>query len=140
MDYYNKYKYIIVGFTVWFFIQLFKVINDRITTKKWHWRRMFGAGGMPSSHSATTVCIATMMGRYEGFDSPIFALSFLFAMIVMYDATGVRRAVGKQAKVLNDILSNTKTNNMEKLQEMIGHTPFQVACGAIIGLIVGVIC
>ena len=138
--YYKNHKFIIVILLVWFFIQLFKVICDRIETKKWHWRRMFGAGGMPSSHSATVVCLATLMGKYEGIDSPAFVISFVFAMIVMYDAAGVRRAVGKQAKVLNDILSNTKTNNFEKLQEMTGHTPVQVVCGAIIGLIVGLIC
>ena len=63
-----------------------------------------GAGGMPSSHSAIVTCIATMIGKSEGFDTPIFALSLIFAMVVMYDAAGVRRAAGKQARLLNKIV------------------------------------
>ena len=96
-------KYIMVPFLLWFTIQLFKVICDLITTKKFNFKRIMGAGGMPSSHSAVVTGLATLIGKDEGLDSPIFALSVLFAFVVMYDAAGVRRAAGKQAKLLNKI-------------------------------------
>lgn len=132
-----SFKYILVPLTLWFSIQLFKVIYEYCETKKWNWSRLMGAGGMPSSHSAVVVCLAIMIGKHEGFQSSMFALSGIFALITMYDAAGVRRAVGKQAMILNDIIKNQKLSNAEKLQEMTGHTPVQVLTGAIIGLIIG---
>lgn len=138
-NFYTKYKFMLVPFVVWLSIQLFKVIYEYKKTKKWDWKRLWGAGGMPSSHSAVVVTLACLIGKSEGTSSPIFALSMIFALIVMYDAAGVRRAVGNQAKVLNDILNNHELTNAEKLQEMTGHTPIQVATGALIGLIVGMI-
>ncbi len=134
-----QFKYILVPLTLWFSIQLFKVIYEYCETKKWNWDRLMGAGGMPSSHSAIVVCLAIMIGKNEGFQSPIFALSGIFALITMYDAAGVRRAVGKQAMILNDIIRNQKLTSAEKLQEMTGHTPVQVIAGAILGVITGVI-
>lgn len=130
-------KYIIVPFVTWFGIQLFKVLYKRVHEGVWDIERILGAGGMPSSHSAIAVSLATMIGKNVGWDTPIFALSVIFSLIVMYDAAGVRRAVGKQARILNDILNNQKLSNAEKLQEMTGHTPIQVAAGALIGIIVG---
>ena len=132
-----RYKYIIVPFVTWFGIQLFKVLYKRVHEGAWDIERILGAGGMPSSHSAIAVSLATMIGKNVGWDTPIFALSVIFSLIVMYDAAGVRRAVGKQARILNDILNNQKLSNAEKLQEMTGHTPIQVAAGALIGIIVG---
>ena len=132
-----RYKYIIVPFFTWFGIQLFKVLYKRVHEGVWDMERILGAGGMPSSHSAIAVSLATMIGKNIGWDTPIFALSVIFSLIVMYDAAGVRRAVGKQARILNDILKNQKLSNAEKLQEMTGHTPIQVAAGALIGIIVG---
>ncbi len=132
-----RYKYIIVPFVTWFGIQLFKVLYKRVHEGVWDIERILGAGGMPSSHSAIAVSLATMIGKSVGWDTPIFALSVIFSLIVMYDAAGVRRAVGKQARILNDILNNQKLSNAEKLQEMTGHTPIQVAAGALIGIIVG---
>ena len=132
-----RYKYIIVPFVTWFGIQLFKVLYKRVHEGVWDIERILGAGGMPSSHSAIAVSLATMIGKNVGWDTPIFALSVIFSLIVMYDAAGVRRAVGKQARILNDILNNQKSSNAEKLQEMTGHTPIQVAAGALIGIIVG---
>ena len=132
-----QFKYILVPLTLWFSIQLFKVIYEFSETKKWNWRRLMGAGGMPSSHSAIVVCLAIMIGRHEGFQSSLFALSGIFALVTMYDAAGVRRAVGKQAMILNDIIRNQKLTSAEKLQEMTGHTPIQVLAGAFLGLIVG---
>ena len=137
-----QYKYIIVPFAVWFFIQLFKLIYDLVTTKKFNFKRILGAGGMPSSHSAVVTALATMIGKSQGVDSPMFGLSIIFAFVVMYDAAGVRRAAGKQAKLLNKIVNTpglTGVEVTEKLQEVLGHTPIQVFVGAIIGIIVGLI-
>lgn len=142
MEFYNQYKYLIVPFMTWFCIQTFKVIWDLVTLKKFNFKRIVGAGGMPSSHSATTVAITTMIGKSQGTSSPIFALSLIFALVVMYDACGVRRETGKQAHILNEIVNTpglTKVEINEKLVELVGHTPIQVIVGALIGLIVGFI-
>ena len=135
-------KYIYIPFLLWFSIQLFKVIYDLVTTKKFNFKRIMGAGGMPSSHSAVVSGLATLIGKYEGVGTPLFALSFIFAFVTMYDAAGVRRAAGKQAKLLNKIVQTPGLSNVEvteKLQEVLGHTPTQVFVGAFIGLIVGLV-
>ena len=98
---------------------------------------------MPSSHSAVVTSLATMVGKDNGIDSAIFAVSLIFACIVMYDAAGVRRAAGKQAKILNKIVETPGLTNLqvqERLVEVLGHTPTQVIVGAIIGVVVGLIC
>ena len=133
-------KYIYIPLLTWFFIQLFKVIWDLVETKKFNFKRILGAGGMPSSHSAVVMALATLVGKNVGFDSPVFALAVIFAFVVMYDAAGVRRAAGKQAKLLNKLLETpglTGVQVTEKLVEVLGHTPLQVFVGAIIGIIVG---
>ena len=138
----SEYKYIIVPFATWFFIQLFKLIYDLVTTKKFNFKRILGAGGMPSSHSAVVVSLCTMIGKNYGINSAIFGLAVIFAFVVMYDAAGVRRAAGKQAKLLNKIVQTPGLSGVEvseKLQEVLGHTPIQVFVGAFIGLIVGII-
>ena len=135
-------KYIYVPLILWFAIQLFKLIYDLVTTKQFNFKRIMGAGGMPSSHSAIVIALATLIGKNLGVDSPIFAVTLIFAFIVMYDACGVRRAAGKQAKVLNEIVNTRGLSNLqvqEKLQEALGHTPIQVFVGALIGLIAGMI-
>lgn len=135
-------KYIYIPFFLWFGIQLFKVIYDLVTTKKFNFKRIMGAGGMPSSHSAVVTSLATLIGKYQGVDSSIFALSLIFAFVVMYDACGVRRAAGKQAKLLNKIVETpglTSVQVSERLVEVLGHTPTQVIVGATIGIIAGLI-
>ena len=135
-------KYIYVPFLLWFCIQLFKLIYDLVTTKKFNFKRIMGAGGMPSSHSAVVTGLATLIGKYEGVGSPIFAVAFILAFVVMYDACGVRRAAGKQAALLNKLIETPGLTGMqvsEKLVEVLGHTPKQVFVGALIGLIVGLI-
>ena len=97
---------------------------------------------MPSSHSAIVTGLATLIGKYEGVETPIFAVSLILALVVMYDACGVRRAAGKQAAVLNKIIGTpglTGVQVREKLVEALGHTPIQVFVGALIGVIVGII-
>lgn len=133
-------KFIYIPLLTWFLIQLFKVIWDLVETKKFNFKRILGAGGMPSSHSAVVMVITVMAGKNAGFDSYIFAISLVFSCVVMYDAAGVRRAAGKQARLLNKIVETpglTGVQVQEKLVEVLGHTPFQVFVGAIIGIIVG---
>ena len=135
-------KYIYVPIILWFCIQSFKLIYDLCTTQKINFKRIIGAGGMPSSHSAIVIALATLIGKNLGVDSPIFAVTLIFAFIVMYDACGVRRSAGKQAKVLNEIVNTRGLSNLqvqEKLEEALGHTPIQVFVGALIGLIAGLI-
>ena len=135
-------KYIIIPFSLWFLIQLFKLLYDLVTTKKFNFKRILGAGGMPSSHSAVVVSLATLIGKNVGLDTPIFALSLIFAFVVMYDAAGIRRAAGKQARLLNKIVETpglTGIEVSEKLVEVLGHTPFQVLVGALIGLFAGIL-
>lgn len=135
-------KNIYIPLLVWFFIQAFKVIWDLVKTKKFNFKRILGAGGMPSSHSAVVMCLSMMIGREYGFSSSIFALSLIFAAVVMYDAAGVRRAAGKQAALLNKIIDTpglSVPQVQERLVEVLGHTPVQVLVGAIIGVVVGLI-
>ena len=135
-------KYIYIPFFLWFAIQTFKVIYDLVKTKKFNFKRIMGAGGMPSSHSAIVTGLATLIGKYEGVDTPIFALALIVAFVVMYDACGVRRAAGKQAALLNKIVETPGLSGVqvsERLVEVLGHTPTQVVVGALIGVIVGLI-
>lgn len=135
-------KYIYIPFSLWLGIQLFKVIWDLVTTKKFNFKRILGAGGMPSSHAAVVTSLATLIGKNEGVDTPLFALSVIFAFVVMYDAAGVRRAAGKQAKLLNKIVETPGLKMeevQEKLVEVLGHTPLQVIVGAILGITIGLI-
>ena len=142
MNLFFQYKYLVIPFLIWFCIQTFKVFYDLIATKKFNFKRIMGAGGMPSSHSAVVTGLATMIGKSQGIDSPIFALSVVFAFVVMYDAAGIRRAAGKQAKLLNKIIETPGLSGVqvsEKLVEVLGHTPTQVLVGAVIGVLVGLI-
>ncbi len=135
-------KYIYIPFFLWFGIQLFKLIYDLVTTKKFNFKRIMGAGGMPSSHSAVVAGVATLIGKYEGVGSPVFGLALIVAFVVMYDACGVRRAAGKQAELLNKLIETpglTGVEVSERLVEVLGHTPIQVFAGALIGIIVGLI-
>lgn len=127
----------------WFIAQSLKIPLYRIVEKKWDFRRFFGSGGMPSSHTALVVSLAIMVGRLEGFGTPAFAMCFGFAAIVMADAAGVRRETGAQATVINqilrDVLVEGKPISDEQLKELVGHTPFEVLCGALIGIITSIL-
>jgi Uncharacterized protein conserved in bacteria len=127
---------------VWFGIQLFKFIYDLVKSKKFNFKRLMQAGGMPSSHSGVVISLTTMIGKNVGINSPLFAVALIFSFIVMYDAAGVRRAAGKQAKLLNKIVETpglTSLQVSERLVEVLGHTPVQVIVGAAIGVIVGLL-
>ena len=153
-------NYIInIAFISWMSAQVIKTLLTFIQYKELRLERMFGAGGMPSAHSAL-VCSVTMgIAKVEGVDSPLFALTLCFAAVVMYDAMGVRRAAGEQAKVLNKMIFSFKdinkifdflneeieeefdenTDNIirhKELKEFLGHTPLEVLGGALLGLVI----
>ena len=122
--------------------QFAKGVAALITERKFDFRYIAGSGGMPSSHSAFVTALATSAGRVDGVNSAAFAISVVLAAIVMYDAAGVRRAVSIQARILNQMMEDyfhKKGIKQEKLRELVGHTPFQVFVGAILGLIIAIL-
>lgn len=128
-----------VAFISWFIAQFMKVILTLFFEKRLDVGRFWGSGGFPSSHTSSVVSVSTAIGLAEGYDTAIYALSLVFALIVMYDASGVRRAVGKQAAILNKMIhdiSEHKHIEQEQLKELIGHTPFEVIGGALLGVLV----
>ncbi|HAW71334.1 MAG TPA: hypothetical protein DCX37_09175, partial [Firmicutes bacterium] len=117
----------------WAIAQILKVIFDYWKKKKIDFRRLVGAGGMPSSHSAFVCSLATGVALVEGWHSSIAALAICFAVVVMFDAAGVRYAAGQQAAVLNKIVeeySQLGRIQNKRLKELLGHTPFEVFVGA----------
>lgn len=136
-----QYRFLIIPAFAWFSVQLFKLLSDAFIHRRINFKRFVETGGMPSSHSAVVTSLMTSIGISEGFNSTIFAVSFVFSLIVMYDAAGVRRAAGKQASILNQLINSkqVKVDTNEKLKELLGHTPFQVIVGAIYGIVVGVL-
>ena len=130
---------LLCAITAWFVAQALKIPTYWLVEKKVDWMRFFGSGGMPSSHTAFVVSLAIMIGALEGFDTSVFALSFIMAAIVMYDATGVRKETGNQGQVLNEILRKVLINGEQiaddDLKELVGHTPLEVLCGAVVGLL-----
>lgn len=155
-------NYIInVGFVAWLLAQVLKTLFTLLLTKELVLERLIGSGGMPSSHSALTSSIAIAMVRKLGFASPEFGLAIAFAAIVMYDAMGVRRAAGEQAKVLNKIVFSMPSFPLfhkqdagedgdasepakqepimdKELKEFLGHTPVEVLGGCMLGILVAV--
>ena len=120
----------------WAIAQTLKTFTSLITEHRIDWSKVLGSGGMPSSHSAFVTSLAVGIGLTEGWDSGMFAVSFVLAAVVMYDAAGVRRAAGKQARVLNQLMTiMLKEGHLPatKLRELLGHTPFEVVMGALLG-------
>lgn len=123
----------------WGIAQILKVLFELRHHKKLNLRRLVGAGGMPSSHSAFVSALTTGIGMEEGWSSPITALAVVFALIVMYDAAGVRLAASKQAATLNKIIDELFAEgefHHERLKELLGHTPVEVIIGALLGILV----
>lgn len=129
----------------WLVAQILKTIIHMILSREFVAERLVGSGGMPSSHSATVCSLATAACFQYGADSFEFAISLILAIIVMYDAMGVRRETGIQAKVLNDMLKTfedmgrSEISTHDKLKEFVGHTPLQVLAGAILGIFIAVL-
>ena len=122
----------------WASAQIVKVPFEYLRTRKWQWGWLLTTGGLPSSHSALIVSAANAIGLFFGFDTPLFALAVAVAMIVTYDAAGVRRQAGIHAERINllfDQLLKGHMWNEEELREVLGHTPFEVAGGVLWGLL-----
>jgi len=133
---------LLAALIAWATAQILKVLLELIFLKRWNWALLFQAGGMPSSHSAMVSATALSAGLVVGFDSAVFAVATVLAMIVIYDATGVRREAGRQAVLINSMieeLSKGKFPPQEKLKEMLGHTPGEAILGTILGLTIGLV-
>jgi len=127
------------AFISWFIAQALKVILTLLKEKKFDFDRVFGSGGMPSSHTSSVMGLSTAVGLTQGWETPIYAVALLFSVIVMYDASNVRRNVGKQATLLNNIIEDLYKHHhveQERLIELVGHTPVEVFAGAILGITV----
>ena len=130
----------------WVIAQIMKAIINAIVNKKFSVDRLVGDGGMPSGHSATVTSLAIMCGLTSGFDSTVFGLATIFAIVVMHDALGVRREAGKHAisiiemaEILNDYLSeHNEKIKTDKLKVFVGHTPWQVVCGSLLGACIAI--
>ncbi|HBB32844.1 MAG TPA: acid phosphatase [Cyanobacteria bacterium UBA8803] len=129
---------LLVALIACFVAQLLKLLVELTKDRKFNIRTLVNTGGMPSAHSALVAALATGVGQTVGWDSPEFAIAVVFAVIVMYDAAGVRQAAGKQARILNQIIDELfqegKQFNEERLKELLGHTPFQVIVGVVLGI------
>ena len=125
----------------WAIAQSLNVILTLCISRKFDGSRIWGSGGMPSSHSALVCAMVTVIGFHEGFSSTVFALALCFAGVTMYDAAGVRRSTGKNAAVINHMLDDLATRGFfldeERLKELVGHTPLQVLAGALLGIFMG---
>ena len=118
-------------------VQVIKFLSTVIMTRRIDFERLSGTGGMPSSHAASVSTLATAVGLQTGFDSPLFAVAAFFSMVVMYDAAGIRRAAGRQARVLNRMIEDLKAHQVvegETLRELLGHTPVEVFAGTAYGI------
>ena len=141
-DFYSS-SILVTTIIAWFTAQVLKVILVFIKNKKLDFRRLIGSGGMPSSHASFVVSLAAAVGLKEGFSSTMFAICVVVALVVMYDAAGVRRAAGQQAKILNMLVEEWGKNNFEntekKLKELLGHTTTEVFAGALLGVAVALL-
>lgn len=134
--------YITIPVVAWAIAQVIKVVTDSLQKRHLDLRRLGSAGGMPSSHTTLVLSLTTVIGSRRGVGSPEFALSAIFSTVVMYDATGVRRAAGRQAQVLNriiDDLFHQQGLKEERLRELLGHTPVEVIAGALLGVVVALV-
>ncbi|AFM42229.1 hypothetical protein Desaci_3334 [Desulfosporosinus acidiphilus SJ4] len=133
---------LISAVTAWLAAQLLKVVISLIAAGKLDFQLIWSSGGFPSSHSATVSALALGIGKYYGWNSPIFAVSAVYGMVVLYDAAGVRREAGKQAEVLNQLVERLSQGSdlaQDRLKELIGHTPLEVFGGVLVGIIVGLL-
>lgn len=137
LDIYKNFPLVCAALS-WMIAQILKMIINFAKNRKFNWKVIWSSGGMPSSHSATVTSLAISIGMLNGFNTPLFAISAIFAFITMYDAAGVRRETGDIAKVLNDlVLHNPEIENSEEykdLKELVGHTPIEVLGGAALGI------
>lgn len=132
-------KILIPSLLCWLLVQLSKVVIEYIKHQRWDWSLLIRAGGMPSTHSAIIACVTHAIGLSVGFDSPLFGLAFVIAIIVIYDATGIRRQAGKHAEIINTMITDLASGHplkQEQLREVLGHTPKQALVGTIVGILI----
>lgn len=130
---------LIASFTAWGIAQIIKVPLNYLATRQWDWALLLRVGGMPSSHSALVAATAHSIGLFVGFDTALFALSVSIAVIVIYDATGIRRQAGKHAEIINAMVRDLASGHPlreEQLKEVLGHTPLEALGGMLLGLLV----
>ncbi|RKZ24876.1 divergent PAP2 family protein [bacterium] len=136
----DNWKLIVLPFLSGLLAQSIKVIISCFTEHRVNFRRFVEMGGMPSSHTAAASALSTLVWLKEGYESTIFAVTLFFSFIVMYEAAGLRRAAGRQAQVLNQIIEEFhRSGKIEriKLRELLGHTPLEVFMGGVLGFFFG---
>lgn len=130
-------RVLIACLSSWSLVQVLKLPIEYALTRRWNWSLLFRAGGMPSSHTALVSSVAHAIGLTAGFGSGLFALSLVLAMVVIYDATGIRRQAGRHAEIINTIVQDLVEGHplrQEQLREVLGHSPLE----ALVGLLIGV--
>lgn len=130
---------LIAALTAWALAQVAKLPIEYALTRRWNWSLLLRAGGMPSSHSALVTGAAHGIGLTVGFDGPLFALAVIVAMVVIYDATGIRRQAGRHAEIINAIVRDLVEGHplrQEQLREVLGHSPLEALVGALLGIVV----
>lgn len=136
-------RILITAFFGWFSAQVIKFFLVLIEERRINFERLVGSGGMPSSHSSFVTSLSTAVALYCGIGSVEFAICVVVALVVMYDAAGVRRAAGKQAAILNKLVENIGKDKPEvigeRLKELLGHSPMEVLAGSFLGIAVGFI-
>jgi acid phosphatase family membrane protein YuiD len=129
-------KILIISASAWIITQILKVLVILVQEKRLDWSYLITSGGMPSSHTAIVCALATSIGLTLGVGSVAFSIAVVLAIIVMYDAAGVRQSVGQQSALINRIVRGSKLGIEQELREFIGHTPFQVFMGAVLGILI----
>ena len=135
-------KFLLAPLVAWAIAQAAKVILTSMRQRRLNLRVLAETGGMPSSHAAIVMGLTTAVGKYAGVSSAAFAIALIFSFVVMYDAAGLRRAAGRQAAILNRLvedLVHMRGMQEQRLRELLGHTPFEVVVGALLGFVVGLI-
>jgi hypothetical protein len=135
-------KLLLTALTALVLAQINKVLIEYWRTKSWRASLFTSAGGMPSSHSALVSALTVSVGLHSGFGTPLFAVTAVISLVVMFDAAGVRRAAGKQAEAINFLFSKLENQGLKldnKLKELIGHSPIEVVAGAALGILVAII-
>jgi uncharacterized protein len=133
---------LLTGMISWILAQALKIPLDLIQSRHWNWALFFAAGGMPSSHSALVTSTAMAVGLHYGFDNPVFGVATAMAMVVVYDATGIRRQAGMQAQKINILVEELLQGHpisQEHLREVLGHTPLEAIGGVFLGLVVALV-
>ncbi|MFH1776896.1 MAG: divergent PAP2 family protein [Candidatus Omnitrophota bacterium] len=137
----GKNKIIWITLLSWIVAQGIKIVIGIVKEKRFDFKWIVGTGGMPSAHSAGVTALAMCIGINRGFASPMFAITLVFALVIMFDAQGVRRSIGRQATTLNKLIEDIYLNRgvqEERFWELVGHTPIEVLVGAFLGIVIAV--